>query len=120
MKARMNSTDEAHLDPGQRAELVNTFILYALGLTDPKEAAEQPLHWDLLCYCFQMISLYAIQMQDEGFTLAVRQVHNFMHGIHYSGVIEEDLFLGPARDEHEKIWVDRIEGLIKLEEEDMD
>jgi len=109
MRARVNSTDEAHLDPGQRAELVNTFIFHALGLDDPKDAAEQPLYWDLLCYSFQMLSLYAIQMQDEEFTLNVRQMDGFMHGIHYSGVIEEEGFLGPSRDEHERIWVERIE-----------
>ncbi len=114
-RARMTSTDEAHLDPGQRAELVNTFIFHALGLSEPKDAAEQPLHWDLLCYSFQMLLLYADQMQDEQFSIAMKMVDSFMHGIHYSGVIGEEEFLGPEREEHEGIWVDRIEGFMKEE-----
>lgn len=115
MKARLDEVDEHHLDPGQRAELVNTFIQHALGLSNPKEAIEQPLYWDIMCYCFQMISHYAVQMQDEEFLLAVKQVHNFMHSVHYSGVIGEDSFLGPERDEHERIWVERIERFLKGE-----
>jgi len=112
MKAKMNETDQHHLDPGQRAELVNTFIFHALGLRDVKDVIEQPLYWDLLCFNFQMISRFAIEIQDEGFILAVKQVHSFMHSLHYSGAVGEDSFLGPERDEHEGIWVDRIEGFI--------
>ncbi len=113
MKAKMDETDEHHLDPGQRAELVNTFIFHALGLDDPKDQAGEPLHWDLMCYSFQQLSRFAIQIQDENFMLAVKQVHSFMHSLHYSGAVGEEEFLGPARDEHERIWVERIEGFVE-------
>jgi len=109
MEARMNEVDEHHLDPDQRAELVNTFIFHALGLTDPKDVIEQPLYYDLLCYCFQMLLKYAVSIEDENFFLAMKHVNTFMHSAHYSGAIGEDSFLGPERDEHERIWVERIE-----------
>jgi len=108
MKARVNEMDEAHLDPGQRAELVNTFIFHALGLSR-EDTIEQPLYWDLICYNIEMISLYAVGMQDENFLAAVKVVSNFMYSTHYSGALGEDSFLGPEREEHEGIWVERIE-----------
>jgi len=112
-KERMKNVDEAHLDPDQRAELVNSFIFHALGLNDPKDVIEQPLYWDLLCYCFEMLLKYAIVREDRNTLLAMKQVNSFMHSAHYSGRIGEDSFLGPDRDEHEKIWVERIEKFVK-------
>ena len=109
MRARVDSTDEAHLDPAQRAELVNTFIFHALGLEDPKDVIAQPLYWDLICYNIEMLKLYAINMEDEGLVAAVKILHSFMHSAHYSGVIGEESFLGPSREEHERLWVERIE-----------
>ena len=109
MRARVDSTDEAHLDPAQRAELVNTFIFHALGLEDPMDVIAQPLYWDLICYNIEMLKLYAINMEDEGLVAAVKILHSFMHSAHYSGVIGEESFLGPSREEHERLWVERIE-----------
>jgi len=63
----------------------------------------QPLYWDLLCYNIEMLSLYATNLEDESFLAAVKVVSNYMYSVHYSGVIDEDTFLGPSREEHEKI-----------------
>jgi len=118
MKARMHQMDEAHLDLDQRAELVNTFIFHALGLVEREDVIEQPLYWDLLCYCFQMLLRYAVELGDEGFLLAMKQINSFMHSAHYSGVVGEEGFLGPEREEHERIWVERIERFIRDGEEE--
>jgi len=112
MRARVKEMDEAHLDPGQRAELVNSFIFHALGLEDPKDVIGQPLYWDLLCYNIEMLSLYLVNMEDENLLMAVKQINNFMYSVHYAGAIGEDSFLGPAREEHEEIWVERIERFV--------
>lgn len=109
MRAREKQMDEAHLDPGQRAELVNTFIHYALGLTKREDVIEQPLYWDLLCYSFQMISRFAIQAADPDFLQIVKALNSYMNSIHYSGELGQEDWLGPEREEHEGIWVDRIE-----------
>lgn len=118
MKAKMSEMDEHHLEPKERADLVNSFIFHALGLDDPKDVIEQPLYWDLLCYCFQMLSSHAIALGDEGFLGVIKALNSYMHSIHYSGAVGEDTFLGPEREEHERIWVERIEGLIEEEEEE--
>jgi len=112
MRAKVSETDEAHLDPGQRADLVNSFIFHALGLEDPKDVIEQPLYWDLLCYNVEMLSLYAVNMEDENLVNAIKLVNSYIYSVHYAGVKGEDSFLGPARDEHEKIWVERIERFL--------
>jgi len=113
MRARVDEMDEAHLDPGQRAELVNSFIFHALGLKDPKDVIRQPLYWDLLCFCFEMISGYSIQMDDEGLVLACKHINGYMYSVHYSGTVGEDSFLGPEREEHEALWVEIIEGFME-------
>lgn len=40
-----------------------------------------------------------------------------MYSIHYSGAVGETDFLGPSREEHEKIWADRIAKFESVEEE---
>ena len=108
MRARVDQMNEAHLDPTQRAELVNTFIQKALGLNE----VVQPDYWDLICYSAKMLQLYAISNSDvdEGrLKKLIDLVVGAIESIHYSGAIGEDSFLGPTREEHEGIWVDRIE-----------
>jgi len=117
MKAKMNETDEHHLDPGQRAELVNTFILSALGVKE----AEQPLYWDLICYSIKMLQLFAItqgEMDEGNFVKLTKILGGRIEALHYSGAIGEDSFLGPEREEHEGIWVDRIEKFLEEKEDD--
>jgi len=47
-----------------------------------------------------------LQMKDANLLIAMRQVNSFMHSLHYSGVMGEEGFLGPERDEHEGVWVE--------------
>ena len=115
MQAKVSEMDENHLDPGERAELVNSFIFHALGLEDPKEIIEQPLYWDLLCYCMEMLSLYAVNMEDENLILAVKYINNYMYSLHYSGEVDVDSFLGPGRIGHEDIWAGRSKRVLKAD-----
>jgi hypothetical protein len=115
MRAKVSEMDENHLDPGGRAELVNSFIFHALGLEDPKEIIEQPLYWDLLCYNMEMLSLYAVNMEDENLILAVKYINNYMYSLHYSGEVDVDSFLGPGKIEHEDIWVRRSKRVLKAD-----
>jgi len=118
MRAKVADMDEAHLDPGERADLVNSFIFHALGLQDPKDEIKQPLYWDLLCFCFEMLSTYGIAMEDENFMLAVKHINQYMYSVHYAGAKGIDTYLGPPKEEHEALWVEIIEGFIELKEED--
>ena len=115
MKAKVSEMDENHLDPGERADLVNSFIFHALGLENPKEVIEQPLYWDLLCYNMEMLSLYAVNMEDENLILAVKYINNYMYSLHYSGKVDVDSFLGPGRIEHEDTWAGRSKRIIKVD-----
>jgi len=115
MKARMAQIDEAHLDPVERADLVNSFFFHALELHEPKDVLEQPLYWDLICFCFGMLSRHTVLLEDENLLLAVKHVNNFMYSLHYSGALGEEAFLGPDREAHEKIWAERIESVMKDE-----
>lgn len=122
MKARVEQMDEAHLDPGQRAELVNTFIQHALGITEKEEGIEQPLYWDMICYCSKMLQLHGMAHSgsDPELMKLLLLINEKLEHMHYSGAVGEDSFLGPEREEHERIWVERIERFIELTEEDMD
>lgn len=117
MRARVNEMDEAHLDPAQRAELVNTFIQYALGMRGKEEGIGQPLYWDLICYCFKMLQLHGMAHSgvDPELMKLLLIIDEKLEHIHYSGVLGESSFLGPGREEHEKLWVERIERFIDKE-----
>lgn len=115
MKAKVAEMDEAHLDPGERADLVNTFIFRALGLDGPEDVIKQPLYWDLICYCFEMLSNHAVVLEDEDFLMAMKHVNNMMYSIHYAGVVGEESFLGPEREKHKQVWVERIERVVEEE-----
>jgi len=108
---KVKQRDQKHLDPSERAELVNSFIFHALALDSPKDVVQHPLYWDLLCWCLEMLNLYTKNLAMVGqpelmeiMKLASRQ----FYGLHYS-LPENSPELGPEREEHEELWVTRIE-----------
>ena len=122
LNAKIKSRDSSHLDPSERAELVNQFIFNALGLTDSKDTIKHPLYWDLLSYCVEMINLYAFaqaqssvgedaQVFSQQFMQATKLVNNLFHSIHYS-LPDGSPELGPSRKDHEDIWAKRMEDYI--------
>ncbi len=119
--SRMEVVDAKHLSIEERQDLINTFIIRALGLEDYKEAAQQPLHWDLLCYCMGMLSYFIVQSCEDtnnvDMITTVKKMNAFIYSIHYS-VQDVDEILGPGRGEHEQIWLERLDKLSLLSDHD--
>jgi hypothetical protein len=109
---RISDRDSKHLDPGERAELVNSFIWTALGIEDPKDAIEHPLYWDLLCWCEQMLLLFAMSVEHQELLGLMKLVQKQWMSLHYS-LPDGEPELGPSKEEHEKLWTERIDYLIK-------
>jgi len=116
-KAKMSQLDEAHLDPQDRANLINEFFALALDLDKPEDIVQYPLYWDILCFCFEMLNGFILQMEEKPVMQAAQFINNYMYSIHYSGAVGETDFLGPNREEHEKIWRDRIAKFESVGEE---
>ncbi len=114
LRKRVKQRDLEHLDPNERADLVNSFIFHALALEDPKDAVEHPLYWDLLSWCVEMIALYAQSLASAGETslmVPAVDLSRMFYSLHYS-LPDDSPELGPEREEHEEIWVERIEEWI--------
>ena len=117
MKLRVEDRDSKHLDPRERADFVNTLILLALDLTGPKEAATNPLYWDLVCYATEFLNLFALQSEDEELLAIAKAWSTKVYSLHYS--YEDGMnALGPDRGEYEKVWKKRLERLKTDEEEE--
>lgn len=108
IKARMNEVDEKHLDPKQRAELFNTFVVTALGfpngLPDPSQNC---LYWDTVCYSLENLNRTVQNIGAEEALIAMKVINDLVYTIHYQAAQG----LGPGRDEEENTWVDRIEDM---------
>lgn len=115
LQAKIKKTDLAHLDPTERAELVNTFLFAALGIDNPKEAVKHPLFWDILCWALELLSLYSLELEiageDEHLKSLMKHLSKYIYSLHYS-FPEGQPELGPSREDHRKLWNDRIEGYI--------
>jgi hypothetical protein len=116
-RAKLAQLDEAHLDPQDRANLVNEFFALTLDLEKPEDIVQYPLYWDILCFCFEMLNGFILQMEDKNVIRAARFINDYMYSIHYSGEVNETDFLGPSREDHEKIWAERIAKFISVGEE---
>lgn len=116
IKARIHEVDEKHLDPEQRAQLVNTFILTALdhpnGYPDPQT---NPLYWDIACFCLEFLNRFAHNVGAEPLLVAQKVVSDFMYTVHYDVDMKSES-LGPGRDEEERVWVERIKNVNLAEE----
>lgn len=110
MKARVKEVDEKHLTPGERADLVNSFFFAAFGLDKPEDVLQQPLHWDLMCYCVEMLNAMLMASGDDQAIMAQQAVNSFIYSAHYSFGKGEPM-LGPDREEHVKMWLSMIEEL---------
>ena len=117
LKKRIDLRDSSHLDPAERAELVNSFLFTALGIDNPEEAVKHPLYWDLICWCSQMLALFAMGVQETKLLEVAKAVNGQIMSIHYS-LPDGEPELGPGRDEHEAIWYERIEELLKMRGQD--
>ena len=113
VRARIASRDARHLDPVERAELVNEFIFKALRLED-NDGITNPLYWDLLSYCVQMYLRYAVQVDDEILQKISAQINSDFMSKHYS-VPDDHAILGPERETHKQLWKDRIELVTEVE-----
>ena len=107
-KRRVGERDEKYLSPSERATLVNTLLFHSLGLDSPSDAITNPLYWDLICYCMEMLSLYFVQLGDERALVSLKLLNNIIYSYHYS-VPDGTAILGPDRAEHEAIWKGRLE-----------
>lgn len=109
LKMRIEDRDKKFLSPNERAEYVNTFIFMALGLEDAKDMIEQPLYFDLICYNFEMLNLFALGVEDEHLVKLMKVVSSHMYSTYYS-LPDDHEMLGPSREEHTKLWQERIEA----------
>lgn len=106
---RIAERDKLHLSPNERAERVNTFIFLALGYEDPADVIKQPLYFDLICYCFEMLNLYALGSQDEVLAQLTQVINKHMYSQYYS-LDNDNKILGPDKETHINIWKERIEA----------
>jgi len=113
MLSRIEHVDSLHLDPVERAELVQEFLFKALRLDGERGSVTHPLFWDLLCYASQLFNVYAIQTQDGSLDFA-KHLNSYLMSRHYS-VPDDHSCLGPSREEHKQIWLDRIELITEVE-----
>jgi len=117
MKRRMDKVDKKHLSPGQRAELVNSFLFKALGLDDPKDFVQSyPLHWDIICFCQEMLNIFILQSCAETDTnektiAALKRINDFTYSAHYSQPKGSPM-LGPSVKEHAQQWEDRMDSIV--------
>jgi hypothetical protein len=114
LKKRIAERDEKHLDPSERAELVNSFIFLALALEDPHDVIKQPLYWDFLSYAVELLNIYAQELAIAGepeVLQIMRLLNKYMKSLHYS-LPDDSPELGPAREEHEALWTKRIEDYV--------
>lgn len=105
---QISARDVKHLTPDERAELVNSFLFHALALESPEDVIAHPLYWDIVCFCWEMLLLYAQNSGDDTLLAMMKKINNYMHAQHYS-LPENAPQLGPSRDEHKKLWIKRIE-----------
>jgi hypothetical protein len=108
---KISQRDLKHLDPSERAELVNSFIFSALAITDSRQAIEHPLFWDLLCWATNILAIFAQASEDQTTLEIVRVLNKHFYSLHYS-FPDREPELGPGREEHERIWAERIEGYL--------
>ncbi len=114
---RVSQVDVEHLNPDERAELINTLIFRSLGLDTPEDVIKQPMHWDVQCFAVKILASFIVEMEAEDLIPAIKLINNYIYSIHYSGKIGVDPHLGPGRDEHEKMWLDIIG---KMEKENVE
>ena len=120
MKLRVEDRDSKFLDVVERANFVNTLILLALGLKEPKEVATNPLFCDLVCYSTEFLNAFALRSEDKDLLILAKAWSNQVHSIHYS-YLDEMNALGPPREEYEKVWDERLERLrLRIVKEDED
>ena len=115
MMERVEEIDEKHLDPSQRATFVNSLIFHALGLKGAEDAVQQPLYWDLICYCMEMLNIYVVQTctdtEDRETIVTLKKLNSFIYSIHYS-LPEDSPMFGPGKLAHVQIWEDRLLALV--------
>jgi hypothetical protein len=111
LRKKIAATDAKHLDPAERAELVNSFFFYALGLTNAEDMIEHPLYWDLLCYCVNFVLLFAYSAEDTELLDLMILVNNHVCSLHYA-MPEGSPEFGLPRDEHTELWHSRIKSHI--------
>lgn len=111
LQARVKARDAKHLDPTERAELVNSFLFAALGIEDPEEAVAHPLYWDLLCWCSQMLALFALGVGETDLLNIAKAMNQQIMSLHYA-LPEGEPELGHERDLHEQLWHERIRSLL--------
>ena len=109
-EGRRKDRDKKHLDPTERANLINTFILHSLGLNHPEDLARNPLFWDLTCYSTEMLNAFALQSGEDDMLALAKAWSNTIFSRHYSFPDGMNA-LGPSRDRHEQIWLERIDGV---------
>jgi hypothetical protein len=112
IQRKIEKTDLQYLDPSERAELVNAFLFSALGISDPKEVVEHPLYWDLICWCSGMVAYFAMGTEDADLMALAKILNKQIFSLHYS-LPDGEPELGPNREEHKQIWIERIEGIGK-------
>lgn len=109
---RIKRRDKAHLDPGERADLVNSFLFDALGLESVEALVSNPMLWDLVSYATEFIGLYAIQSGDEKLETLAKMWSKQIYSLHYS-VPDGHEILGPDRETHVERW-DALRRALKI------
>lgn len=110
LEATVRERDSWNLSPEERANLINTYFITKLGedLIDPKNGqVKGPEFWDLICYSVNLVSAFAISLEEEMLTRLARAISNHIYSMHYS-LPKGHEYLGPQRDEHHDRWMSRI------------
>lgn len=87
-----------------------------MDLSDVKDIIAHPLYFDLMCFCFEMLNLYGMNSQDGDLLQLMSLVNKHMYSTYYS-LPDNHIILGPDREAHTKLWIDRVESLFEPEEE---
>ena len=108
--SRIKEVDSIYLDPKERANLVTTLLFQALDMQDPLDIFENLLFWDLICFSTEMLNAYALQSSEEELIELAKLWNSQIYSRHYS-LPEGHECLGPKRDEHEAMWMKRVERI---------
>lgn len=112
--SHIEKRDAKHLDPSERAELFRSFIFACLDLQDSEDVIAQPLWSDMMSFCIEMIGAWAMEMQvagDDSMVDFAKVLSRGFYTLHYS-YPDDHPALGPQREEHEQLWIQRMEDFV--------
>jgi len=120
MEKRVELVDKGFLSPPERAQYVRDLIVAAIQddiQTDQVNAAA--FGWDLICFANEIMNMFALGKEEDDLFRLQYNMNVIIYSTHYLGDSKDNVLMkSPARDEHEKIWKERIERVLKMNSKD--